>query len=220
MSKAVLLSIRPQYCELIASGEKTIEVRKTKPKIPTPFRCYMYCTKPKYPHEDFICIGAGTENARAFYGGGKVIGEFVCNEIDDYEAEFTDMQLPVDDPETCLNAIYQIWHDDDGEKYSSCVASNEIDNSYCALFNDSCLSFEEIRKYVGEGFLTEFSGWHISDLIIYDKPKELSAFKGMCKYMGRDCGACPYYDYTKMDCKVRKITRPPQSWCYVEVLMA
>lgn len=28
MSKAVMLSIRPKWCEKIASGEKTIEVRK------------------------------------------------------------------------------------------------------------------------------------------------------------------------------------------------
>lgn len=45
--KAVLLSIRPKWCELIASGKKTIEMRKTRPKIPVPFKCYIYCTKPK-----------------------------------------------------------------------------------------------------------------------------------------------------------------------------
>lgn len=34
--KAVLISIRPKWCEKIASGEKTVEVRKTKPKLETP----------------------------------------------------------------------------------------------------------------------------------------------------------------------------------------
>ena len=43
MSKAVLISIRPKWCEKIASGEKTIEVRKTRPKLQTPFKCYIYC---------------------------------------------------------------------------------------------------------------------------------------------------------------------------------
>lgn len=38
MSKAVLISIKPLYCELIANGEKTIEVRKTRPKLELPFR--------------------------------------------------------------------------------------------------------------------------------------------------------------------------------------
>lgn len=79
MSKAVMLSVRPKWCEKIASGEKTIEVRKTKPKLETPFKCYIYCTLPKYPHEDFIA----TDYPRPqFYGGGKVIGEFTCGRID------------------------------------------------------------------------------------------------------------------------------------------
>lgn len=42
MSKAVLISIRPKWCEKIVSGEKTIEVRKTRPKMETPFKCYIY----------------------------------------------------------------------------------------------------------------------------------------------------------------------------------
>nr|DAH24142.1 MAG TPA: hypothetical protein [Caudoviricetes sp.] len=78
MSKAVMLSIRPKWAEKIANGEKTIEVRKTRPKMNTPFKCYIYCTLPKYPHEDFIA----TDYPRPqFYGGGKVIGEFTCDQI-------------------------------------------------------------------------------------------------------------------------------------------
>ena len=50
MSKAVLISIRPKWCEKIVNGEKTIEVRKTRPKLETPFKVYVYCTLPKYPH--------------------------------------------------------------------------------------------------------------------------------------------------------------------------
>ena len=45
--KSVMLSIRPQWCELIANGKKTIEVRKSRPKLDTPFKCYIYCTAPK-----------------------------------------------------------------------------------------------------------------------------------------------------------------------------
>ena len=44
MSKAVLLSIRPEWCEKILSGEKTVEIRKTRPKLEPPFKCYIYCT--------------------------------------------------------------------------------------------------------------------------------------------------------------------------------
>lgn len=42
--KSVLISIQPRWCELIASGKKTIEIRKTKPKLETPFKVYIYCT--------------------------------------------------------------------------------------------------------------------------------------------------------------------------------
>lgn len=68
MSKAVLISIRPKWCELIASGEKTLEVRKTRPKQKTPFKVYIYQTK----HRE---LNGST------YSDSKVIGEFVCNEI-------------------------------------------------------------------------------------------------------------------------------------------
>ena len=85
MSKAVLLPIWPKWCELIASGEKTIEVRKTRPKQESPFKCFIYCTKPSFPHEDFFVFDAGTGKAKAFYGGGKVIGEFVCDRVFDIE---------------------------------------------------------------------------------------------------------------------------------------
>ena len=42
MSKAVLISIRPEWCEKIINGRKNIEVRKTRPKMDTPFKCYIY----------------------------------------------------------------------------------------------------------------------------------------------------------------------------------
>lgn len=44
---SVMLSIRsPGLTAKILSGEKTIEVRKTRPnKVATPFKCYIYCTK-------------------------------------------------------------------------------------------------------------------------------------------------------------------------------
>lgn len=75
MSKAVMLSIRPKWCEKIASGEKTIEVRKTKPKLETPFKCYIYETQ-GWVEKDGIM---------AFRLGGRVIGEFTCDRIDEYD---------------------------------------------------------------------------------------------------------------------------------------
>ena len=81
MSKAVMLSIRPKWCEKVASGEKTIEVRKTRPKLKTPFKAYIYCTMPdaKNPHNILELHGADGKIRKA---NGKVIGEFTCDRID------------------------------------------------------------------------------------------------------------------------------------------
>ena len=74
MSKAVLISIRPEWCEKIVNGEKTIEVRKTRPKLETPFKCYIYCTKGE---EKWLAGIIGKHPSERI--NGKVIGEFVCD---------------------------------------------------------------------------------------------------------------------------------------------
>lgn len=88
MSKSVMLSIRPKWCEKIASGEKTIEVRKTKPKLDTPFKCYIYCT------QSGVALGAWGKH-------GKVIGEFTCDRIYKIDKDSTGFLLrPGDYPFT------------------------------------------------------------------------------------------------------------------------
>lgn len=77
MSKAVLISIRPKWCEKIASGEKTIEVRKTKPKLETPFKAYIYCSQ-------------GNDARRLRGSWGKIIGEFTCDRIYKIDKDSTD----------------------------------------------------------------------------------------------------------------------------------
>ena len=163
MSKAVMLSVRPKWCEKIASGEKTIEVRKTKPKLETPFKCYIYCTIDHH----YISVSCGELdklNYRTNTVGrcnGKITGEFTCDRI--YEL-------------APLNHA-----PDDVEK-------------------QACLTREEIVNYLkGTGY-----GWHISDLRIYDAPRELSEFTGL---RNTRFGAAPY-----------DIKRAPQSWCYVEAM--
>lgn len=76
--KAVLMSIQPKWCELIASGKKTIEIRKTKPKLDVPFKVYIYMTAGDavYP----VTIN-GDPYTCSNVGGRSVIGEFVCDDI-------------------------------------------------------------------------------------------------------------------------------------------
>lgn len=79
--KSVLISIRPEWCALIAIGEKTLEIRKNKPKLETPFKCYIYCTKPGTTNADEILETHGV-NGKIRKCNGKVIGEFVCDKIE------------------------------------------------------------------------------------------------------------------------------------------
>lgn len=73
--KAVLLSIRPNWCKLIWSGIKTVEVRKTRPTLETPFKAYIYCTG----HDGWVMKlpKAGVQKM-----DGRVIGQFTCDKID------------------------------------------------------------------------------------------------------------------------------------------
>lgn len=174
MSKAVLISIKPRWCDKIVKEKKTIEVRKTKPKIEPPFKCYIYCTKYyAYEYYDFKlnCSLNGT-----------VIGEFVCDKIIKVNCDSVDL------------------FDDETKQY---------------IGKECCLNVAEYHKYT----LFKSFGWHISNLIIYDKPKELSEFRTICKY-GDDypCHTC---NKAKRDSRHilycdNTLKRPPQSWCYVE----
>ncbi len=169
MSKAVMLSIRPKWCEKIASGEKTIEVRKTRPKLDTPFKVYIYCT------QSGVALGAWGKH-------GKVIGEFTCDRIDRLAPE---------------NEPYGIY---------------DIDDDYVL---QTCLENGALWDY-GHG--TPLFGWHISNLKIYDTPKELTEFHTWkkcksCSKSGYESTACIYDE----NCMVPvAITKAPQSWCYVE----
>ena len=189
--KSVLISIKPKWCELIESGKKTIEVRRTRPNIETPFKCYIYCTKVRTDMPAFV-----DEDGHVIYTvGGNVIGEFVCDEIEHFTKAFFDEQ-------------------------------DERDTEEIAYFlEESCLSYSELCNYVK---LDDFYGWHISDLKIYDKPRELREFASFCMVDEKRCASCEHYLFDSDDvngyrrwCGVyrrKPLTHPPQSWCYVEEL--
>ena len=175
MSKAVMISIRPKWCEKIIIGRKTMELRKSVPKLEVPFKCYIYCTS-GHPYISVKCGNLGRDTVRTNTVGrcnGKVIGEFVC----DYILQRCEM----------ANA--------DIAEQQSCVRREDIYFKYS----------EEGKHYI--------YGWHISDLLIYDTPRELLEFERPYECdecdakWASECNACH---------EERKIKRPPQSWCYVE----
>lgn len=204
MNKAVLISIQPKWCELKANGKKTIEVRKSCPSK-TPFKSYIYCTK-KDMAEPFLYYGKGGKELAT--EKGKVIGEFLCDRIEKIEPCF--------------------------EYYSN---GYDVDDD---MLTYTCLTREELMQY-GKG--ATLYGWHITDLVIYDKPKELREFwaynNEWHKRFGEQYDYCCYNATTNsgeawVDCAgyegvyncyrcweewsgwCHRLTRPPQSWCYVE----
>lgn len=171
--KSVLISIQPKWCELIASGKKTIEVRKSKPKLETPFKVYIYCTQGDKsqallggnPMRIVTCTNYKLAMPVGCYiANGKVIGEFVCN---------------------CIGTVG--WTSN----------PSKIDWRKGVYNEETCLTNEETYEYTkGE----KFYEWNISDLVIYDEPKSLGEFN--------HCGVNYHFD--------PPVTKPPQSWCYVE----
>ena len=169
-----MISIQPKWCELICSGKKTVEVRKTKPKLETPFKCYIYCTKDNTDTVPSRIWWKADKTGFQHIMNGKVIGEFVCDGIIVAERGCYS-RLP--QTKTMINS-YDLLDYADGEK---------------------------------------LYGWNISNLVIYDKPKDLNKF-----YRTQKCDSCETgYESSACifdeECNVPvNMTRPPQSWCYVE----
>lgn len=182
MNKAVMISIKPQWCERIADGSKTLEIRKTVPKIELPFKCYIYETKDKR-YQDMGYCNPRTKTNFLHYPG-MVIGEFICDHI---------------------------------------LGNCEMANADIAE-QQGRIRREKLFEYSGG---KELFGWHISNLVIYDEPKEINLFlkedfeqiysnwEDMFGIGVSGCGSVEYSPEPKVEDYLLK--RPPQSWCYVEV---
>lgn len=161
--KSFLISIKPEFVEKILNGEKTVEIRKTKPNVKLPCKVYIYCTKGKN-----TIVYVERKGEKDWYGNiakntmvvtrpkydymnypnetlGKVVAEFTLNEI-----------------ETLPSIRYKA----NGAFYQYNKISDEI-------LKKSCLTQEQILHYSNGNNLYAL---HIESLKIYDKPKELSEF--------------------------------------------
>ena len=185
--KSILISIKPQWCEKIANGEKTIEVSKSAPKE-VPFKAYIYCTKTE--NKWSLCDYEGAyENSEGeiVYAQQHIIGEFICDKVDEY--------------------FYTRIVD-----FSTLRGYFISDNHLAAM----CLSYGDVMNY-GKG--RTLYGLHISDLKIYDQPKELSEFR-KSGFMTEEEWLAYLYPHTHCHyaawAKKFEITRPPQSYMFVE----
>lgn len=192
--KSVLISIRPQWCEKIASGKKTIEVRKSAPKE-VPFKAYIYCTKDK-PYlyrvdDDNNFELTNTLHPKTYeyvkdYNeqNGKVIGEFICDKVEWFSV--------------------------------GSLRSDDVEKLACLSYYEMICYFYKPEELDGKTAKQGFA-WHISDLKIYDKPRELSEFRISCNRKNL-CYSCNRFTGKPWDICNSTITRPPQSWQYVEEL--
>ena len=125
------------------------------------------------------------------------------------------------------------WVDEDGhfiykgrgQVIGEFICNNASELDYVYYWNngyefETCLTYRQVADY-GKG--KTLYGWHISDLKIYDRPRELSDFYRECK---KPCKPnkgkilCITTKSLKMNGCNGKIplTRAPQSWQYIEDL--
>lgn len=223
--KSVLISIRPQWCEKICHKigkdengkpiyEKRIEVRKSAPSE-VPFKAYLYATRPK---KFYKCGAVSTSDELLWLANGKVeMGDGFKFWADGDEYQCLNGRII---GEFVCDKVYLIKNQ--GSRFSVADEEQGVTNE---IARQSCLDYDDMVGYLGnkDGY-----GWHISDLKIYDKPKELSEFKTPpCEKPEKACENCKYRvvintpDMYEVDCFVengREITRPPQSYMFVEEL--
>lgn len=199
--KSIIQSINPEHVFNMRFGGKRfplkrIEVRKTSPDE-TPFKAYIYETKQK--EKSFISKtidGVETKVIIRRGGCGKVVGEYICRKVEIVRAD---------------NMIQAY--------YSNRPETRVTDEQLFAYANGRPLKF-----------------LYMEDVIFYDKPKELGEFRYPCVDKYEYCQGCRYgsiiispdeeeyalyhrgyYENFDTVCNNR-VTRPPQSWCYVEEL--
>ena len=218
MKREILMSIQPQWLEKILNREKLIEIRKTMPKCELPIDVYLYCTKTKpflygYYGESDDAEGFGyatsycpTEDInvldRTENLNGKVVAKFTLNTLKKVYCERLNNGVGYD-------YYYEF-------EYGTSIL-DWLDYINC--------SENELYNYLGYKDRPENVGyaWYIDNLVIFDKPKELSEFVNSRAlsyddwlygiYNGHKGSRNNYNSYLN----IFRLKKPPQSWQYVEV---
>lgn len=195
--RSVLISIRPEWCALIARGVKTIEVRKTKPKLDTPFKCYIYCTKGKFEPSEHLRNNLHYDDStiKVCEGQGKVIGEFVCNCIECFTTDYrrNEEQTQRISRQSCVDMCSLMEY----EANAPCLYGWHISN----------LVIYDEPKPLNHLFC---------ECKHYDTDSD--SFCYGCPYFYEESNeSVGYYSECLVDGYI-PIKKPPQSWCYVEDL--
>ena len=209
----ILASIKPYYYYLIAEEKKKIEVRKTALKnLPQDIAFYMSKDEKSFAKipKEF------QEKYRKHFG--KVGLAIVCDKIEDFYCASVPYlkENNLGYGQFVDNGVYKVngWHEgivfERNDRYIETMLNNND-------LKEMCLTAQELFNYIGVG--KHLYGWHISDLKIYDNPKELSEFR-KSGFMTEEEWLFNLYPNTHCHydawAKKFEITRPPQSWMFVE----
>lgn len=180
--KAIMMSIRPQWIAKILNGEKTIEIRKKFPKDYVGW-VYIYCTK--------------EQGLARLLNNGSWIDTFKCDK-NLTEKDFKRMRSDYDGKG---KVVARFWCEKVEEiTYYPKKPFDRYGTPYRATYDllaESCLEYDELDNYLNKnnGYAIQ-----ITELEIFDKPKEISEFK-------------PHYGYPTN----HRLTRVPQSWQFIEI---
>jgi len=202
--KSILMSIKPKWIEKIARGEKTVEARKSVPKYGTQFKVYMYCTKEGRGRNLRLHINdkKGREDVgiTTWWRDGKDVLK-VNDHLPAYRFNSHLAEGKVVGEFVCDHITAYTYDTDCGVD----ITDDDLE--------EAMLDREDINIYANGQTIY---GLHISDLKIYDKPKDLEDFRVPCI---KDCKKCSrYVDKGGFGICHQLLERPPQSWCYVEEL--
>lgn len=157
MSKAILISIRPEYVVDILNGNKTLELRKSVPKDFNGW-VYIYVTKRK-PYIRKLGENYFTECSVADVNklNGKIPMRFWFGETYLIQQAFNVYGEPLNQISVYDNKTYG-W---------------KAPKEQQEILKQLCLTEQQVLDY-GKG--KDLYAWHIKKLEIFDNPMELSDF--------------------------------------------
>lgn len=193
---AVMFSVRPNWSRKIAAREKIIEVRKTAPKIPTPYKGYLYCTLSgcnEFFRDDLHGEVAVWNREKWGLRKGHVWAEFICDKdipllfsCSDPAALVTHYEVPG----TCLSDVEIMEYLGNGK------AGHGLHISKLTIYDKPREISEFFKPCIKNGW-----PW-CKDCEYGVKGDEAKALLPGLRYFDIPCG--------------NWLHRPPQSWCYVE----
>ena len=201
--KAIMISDKPKWCALMMNGDKTVEVRKESVGKAVQklidengyADIYVYCSKDddlgcikKISKDKYVCgkdfdIKDFNYLASGYNGKGKVVFKFRCYKVEEIKN----------------NLAMRFFTESANEK---------------ELLKKSCLNSDQLFWYLAPQELkVKCCGYaiHISDLEIFDKPKELSEFNHWTDKK------IQWYSIGEKVKVMVSLTNAPQNYCYVEV---